>query len=95
MVTRVLFKKHVREVLELLGKHEELYFSEISELLGVHQGSLSRVMKELTDEKFIEKRKEEKDVALPKAYYALTKIGKTALDIYDIVNKMEKMQKEL
>jgi len=95
MVTRVLFKKHVREVLELLGQHDELYFSEISERLGVHQGSLSRLMKELSDEKLIEKRREEKDVALPKAYYALTKIGKTALAIYEIVNKIEEMQKKL
>ncbi|ABR55545.1 transcriptional regulator PadR family protein [Methanococcus vannielii SB] len=89
MLLKLLTKKNVREVLELLANHGELYFSEIFKTLEINQGTLNKLMTELIENDIVKKRTEEEEVALPKAYYSLTDYGKDVLEVYDLEKKLE------
>ncbi|MBA2868862.1 MarR family transcriptional regulator [Methanococcus maripaludis] len=59
MIFKVLAKKFVREILEMLENVDEMYFSEIMNKLNTHQGTVERVIGELVDYNLLSKREDE------------------------------------
>lgn len=88
-IEKLLFKKHVKEILKLLNEKEEVYFSEMAEILELPQGSAGRILKDLTDGKLVSKSRPESEDTIPKVYYRLTELGKKALLVYDITDEIE------
>ncbi|MBA2858729.1 DNA-binding HxlR family transcriptional regulator [Methanococcus maripaludis] len=94
-ILKTLSKKKADEVLFLLKEHEELYFNEIQKGTNLNPSNLTLLLNNLLEEGFIQKRKEEKDVNLPKAYYSLTELGLMSLIIFEDVKKLEEFKKIL
>ncbi|MBA2864026.1 transcriptional regulator [Methanococcus maripaludis] len=95
MFLKVLSKKNTKEVLYLLEKNEELYFSQILNETGAFKSNLSNLINELIDFGLISKREEAEELKqqkIPKVYYKLTNIGKEALKIYEIEENLEKLK---
>ena len=88
-VEKLLFKKHVKEILKLLESEGELYFSEIMSKLSLPQGTSSRLLKELHNFKLVSKSRPESDETIPKVYYNLTEYGKKALLVYKITDELD------
>ena len=92
MLIRVLSKKYVKEILELLDKKGELHFSQIHKEVSTHMSSLNRTLTELVKSGLISKRKENSKQALPKTYYKLTEKGKKALIFYKLEEEFENLK---
>lgn len=94
-ILKTLSKKKADEVLFLLKENEELYFNEIQKGTNLNPSNLTLLLNNLLKEGFIQKRKEEKDVNLPKAYYSLTELGVMSLIVFEDVKKLEEFKKTL
>jgi len=72
-------------VLLNIGKEDGIPATKIAPALGMEPHGLSRILKNLEEENFIYKKKDEKDKRLVKVY--LTEKGKEAKDVAKIVVK--------
>ncbi|MBA2853492.1 DNA-binding HxlR family transcriptional regulator [Methanococcus maripaludis] len=93
MIFKVLAKKFVREILEMLENVDEMYFSEIMNKLNTHQGTVGRVLGELVDYNLLSKREDEEGKKLNKTYYSITDDGREALEFYEYADRMENSRK--
>jgi DNA-binding HxlR family transcriptional regulator len=93
MIFKVLAKKFVREILEMLDNVDEMYFSEIMNKLNTHQGTVGRVLGELVDYNLLYKREDEEGKKLNKTYYSITDDGRQALEFYEYADRMENSRK--
>jgi len=93
MLLKLLSKKRVKEILTLLDKHGEMYFAQINEHIPISKSTLSVLLNELVLAGLLEKREGTDKQKLPKTYYKLTDFGKTALILYEIEEKLEKLRK--
>ncbi|MBG0769673.1 winged helix-turn-helix domain-containing protein [Methanococcus maripaludis] len=87
---KLLFKEHVEKILILLNKNGKMYVTEITDSLGLNRGSLSRLLKELYEHNLVDKERELTDDIIPKTYYFLTEKGKLLIEVYKMVDKVEK-----
>jgi len=92
MILKLLAKKYVREILEMIEENEELYFSEIMNNLDTHQGSVGRLLSEMVEYDLLSKREDEEGKKLNKTYYSITEHGKLALKIYEYSDKLENIR---
>ncbi|MBB6067922.1 transcriptional regulator [Methanococcus maripaludis] len=95
MLIKTLCKSNVKEIILLLEKNGETHFGEIENTLQINRGNLSKVLNLLVAEKFINKREEESNLKLNKTYYSLTELGKNAILVYELNEKLKEIQKEL
>ena len=84
IVLKLLAKKHVKEILELLNENEELYFGQILREININQSNLSKLLNELVKAGLVEKWEEKEGYKLPKSYYKITKKGQQALVFYNL-----------
>ena len=89
MLLKILTKKRVKEILKLLDEQGELYFAQINEHIPVSKSTLSVLLNELVLAGLVERREGNDKQKLPKTYYKLTNLGKSALVLYDIEKKLE------
>jgi len=93
MLMKLITKKNTKAVLDLIIENEEMYFSELQRALdNVNPGTLNRILKELLDEQILQKRVEDEDKAMPKAYYSLTEYGLEVITLYEKEKKIESMK---
>jgi len=75
MIMKTISKKYANEILELLAKHDELYFGQIQKFTGINPRNLSDLLKELERENLIVKtEKREGNTQHLKKYYSITGI---------------------
>ncbi len=84
IILKLLAKKHVKEILELLNENEELYFGQILREININQSNLSKLLNELVKAGLVEKWEEKEGHKLPKSYYKITKKGQQALVFYNL-----------
>ena len=93
MLRRVLFKKYVDEVLNLLDRKGELFFGQILKETGINPSNLTSLLKELQSEELIENvEKRDYEGGRVKSYYSLTPKGKKALLILKIIDKLDNLE---
>lgn len=86
-------KKHVKEILYVLNKFNELYFAQIcNNIPKAHKNSINRTLQELCDFKMLSKR-EEGTAKLSKTFYSITDLGKESLKFYELEKEMENKYK--
>uniref|UniRef100_A9A7I1 Transcriptional regulator PadR family protein n=1 Tax=Methanococcus maripaludis (strain C6 / ATCC BAA-1332) TaxID=444158 RepID=A9A7I1_METM6 len=95
MVLKTLTKKHVQNILELLGDGEERYLSEIQNELEVDTGNLSNLLNKLVKEHLVEKRREPLGEAMGKTYYKISEFGMEALDFYKLDEEFERNKNKI
>ncbi|MCS3901372.1 winged helix-turn-helix domain-containing protein [Methanococcus voltae] len=86
---KLLARKNVRKILDILEREKELYFREISKNTGINTGNLSEDLNKLYYKGLVSKRSEDIEKNLPKVYYSITDLGKDALSIYQDVDLLE------
>ncbi|MBP2144152.1 DNA-binding HxlR family transcriptional regulator [Methanococcus voltae] len=86
---KLLARKNVRKILDILEQERELYFREISKNTGINTGNLSEDLNKLYYKGLVSKRSEDIEKNLPKVYYSITDLGKDALSIYQDVDLLE------
>ncbi|MBP2171926.1 winged helix-turn-helix domain-containing protein [Methanococcus voltae] len=86
---KLLARKNVRKILDILEQEKELYFREISKNTGINTGNLSEDLNKLYYKGLVSKRSEDIEKNLPKVYYSITDLGKDALSIYQDVDLLE------
>ncbi|WP_232210830.1 winged helix-turn-helix domain-containing protein [Methanothermococcus okinawensis] len=86
---KLLAKKHIKEILELLNKNEEMYFGQILRIININQSNLSKLLNELVNAGLVEKWEEKEGYKLPKSYYKITKKGRQALIFYKLDDKFK------
>jgi len=89
MVLKIISKRNVDKVLLLLNNTGEMYFNEIQKELDLNAGTLTRIVSDLMEYKFIYKRVEDESKHLSKTYYGITDLGKKAIEIYKIKHEIE------
>ena len=89
IILKLLAKKHVKEILELLNEKEELYFGQILREMNINQSNLSKLLTELVTAGLVEKWEEKEKYKFPKSYYKLTKKGRHALIFYNLDAKFK------
>ncbi|MBB6497563.1 MarR family transcriptional regulator [Methanococcus maripaludis] len=93
MILKVLSKKNMKEILELLYKHDELYFSQFLQKLGLNHNTISRVLNELIDLEMVSKREDDTGGhKLSKTYYKITEKGKKVIIFYELESVFEDLK---
>ncbi|WP_423792105.1 MarR family winged helix-turn-helix transcriptional regulator [Methanocaldococcus indicus] len=92
---KILAKKYVIDILELLNEHGELGYSDIWKTLVIDKGTLSKLLKELEDEDLVLRREERTDRRIPRAYYRLSPYGKEIVKICKQLKEAEQKKQEL
>jgi predicted transcriptional regulator len=89
MIIKLLGKKHVKEILNMLHNNDELDVQEIADKLDVHRSTAHGVLKELVEVGLLTTRSEEWKSNMDKYYYKITIQGIEARDIYKQGEKLE------
>jgi len=93
MILKLLSKKNTKEIIELMYKNDELYFSQFLQELGLNHNTISRVLNELIDLEMVSKREEDTGShKLSKTYYKLTEKGKKVLIFYELESAFEDLK---
>lgn len=95
MILKLLSKKYVMDILHLLDAQGELGYSEIWKSVVIDKGLLSRILKELENEKIVSRREERLDRRIPRAYYSLTPYGKEIVNACKILEDIESRKNSL
>ncbi|BAP62114.1 helix-turn-helix domain-containing protein [Methanococcus maripaludis] len=88
-IIKLLGKKHVKEILNLLYKEGELGLQEIADELGVHRSTASLVLKDLADAGLITIEILDWKGKMDKFCYKITIYGIEARDFYKQGEKLE------
>ncbi|MBA2860960.1 winged helix-turn-helix domain-containing protein [Methanococcus maripaludis] len=92
MVLKAISRKNADVVLYAL-KDNELYFNQLQKETNLNPSTLNTILNDLISADLVERRKEGKDIALPKTYYRITLYGLKALGFYELNMEIENMKK--
>jgi len=89
MIYELFCKKYVVDILKILKKESEINLSTISEKVGTHKSSLSKILKEMEEADLIIRR-EEPYRNMNKVYFKITEKGLKLLEYYNLIIKLDK-----
>ncbi|WP_292459329.1 MarR family transcriptional regulator [Methanothermococcus sp.] len=90
MLFRLLSKKYVKDIIQILNTKGEIGFSELKSKLNVDKSYLSRLLCELEDNQIISRKEIIMDRRIPRSYFKLTPLGKKIIQLYELEEKLEK-----
>ncbi|MBA2841281.1 DNA-binding HxlR family transcriptional regulator [Methanococcus maripaludis] len=93
MILKTLSKSNVKEVLEVLKKHEKTHFANLKKETDLPSSNLTRILKELVDTGLVENERELQG-RMEISFYLLTEAGLESLNVYDFEKKIEKLIKK-
>ncbi len=97
MIRRILLKKNVDKILDLLDKEGELFFGQILRKTGINPSNLTILLTDLQLEGLIAKEeKSDYEGGRVKSYYKITDKGRQAryiLKIMDMIDSLKEGQK--
>jgi DNA-binding HxlR family transcriptional regulator len=91
----ILSKKYAEEVILLLDREDELYFTQLQKLTGAYKSNLSKLLKYLEELGVVSRRFKNESYlkkGVPRVYFKLTLKGKK---IAKLLKKIEEFEKEL
>ena len=91
----ILSKKYAEEVILLLDREDELYFTQLQKLTGAYKSNLSKLLKYLEELGVVSRRFKNESYlkkGVPRVYFKLTLKGKK---IAKLLRKIEEFEKEL
>jgi DNA-binding HxlR family transcriptional regulator len=92
MVLKAISRKNADVVLYAL-KDNELYFNQLQKETNLNPSTLNTILNDLINAELVERRKESKDIALPKTFYRITIYGLKALNFFELNLEIENMKK--
>jgi len=95
VLQNILSKKYAKEVILLLDREDELYFTQLQKLTGAYKSNLSKLLKYLEELGVISRRFEDESYlkkGVPRVYFRLTLKGKK---IAKLLKKIDELEKEL
>ena len=90
VLQNILSKKYAEEVILLLDREDELYFTQLQKLTGAYKSNLSKLLSELEECELIESREVRVNKRFPKKYYKLTDKGIKTIKLCHELEKIEK-----
>jgi len=92
---KILSKKNNYLVMKFLLNFGKSYFKEIKKGLKIDGKVANRALDELVEAGLVEKEIEDPTKRTSKVYYSLTDLGREAIKVYELVEKLEKKRKSL
>ncbi|MBP2202182.1 DNA-binding HxlR family transcriptional regulator [Methanococcus voltae] len=89
MIINLIKKKHVDRILKLLYESNELYFGQLTSILGIDTGNLSKILNEMYKLGLLKKREEKTEYKLPRTYYSLTEKGLKLIKLYIEIENLD------
>ena len=90
MYLKILSRKHVKEILEIIEKHGSIHFGDLKKKSNINVGNLSKLLNILLDYNLITKTAVPTDTKIVKTYYSITDMGKNAMRVFKLIDELDR-----